>query len=379
MSEELDNIGLTQEQEAKIIEVWNANKDGIGLQQLGEQVFGKTFSARSAIGKKVKLFIASRNTIKKIEEVKEVELTEHQKVLIVQNLVRLPDLIDLTQFIFPSIAITDSSKEYLAVKKYTKTIRKVPKNDDSDSYVAPKRPEDVIPKINRSTFNNITREKVEKDATTRTNVTALVKFLNSFRFSLLYDSFASDIEKELFETTFIKYTWDKPDLTEEEVDQYINLACDIVSSYKLKKELEFVAELRDGAANDSDGKKISMSLVESMVGIRKEIDDNLKRQDRSISALQGKRSNRIDMKIRENSSIIQIVAAWRNAENRKRFINLANIRKKEVKEELRKLDTMESLKAEIWGLNAESFEYTPEDPKTIIDDPDAKSIKDNTE
>lgn len=363
----MEEIGLTQEQQAKAIEVWNANKDGIGLQELGEQVFGKTFNIRSVIGKKLKAFIASRNVVKKVEESNELELTEEQKLLVIQNIIRLPDLLDLTQFVFPSLAITDKSKEYLAIKKYTRTIRKTAANGkESESYKAPGKTEDVIPKINKATFNNITRDKVEKEAAIRTNVNSLVKFLNSFRFGLLYESFSSDIEKELFESTFIKYTWDKPDLTEEEVDQYINLACDIVSSYNLKKELEFVTTLRDGAANDSDGKKISMSLVESMMGIRKEIDDNLKRQDRSISTLQGKRSSRIDMKIRENSSILQIVAAWRNAENRKRFINLANLRKQEVKKELEKLDTMESLKAEIWGLNPDSFEYTPADPKTVI-------------
>lgn len=363
-----ESSGLTPEQEAKIIELWNKSQNP-DLTEIGEGIFGPGFQIKSQLGKKLKKFIASRNT-KKTQEPAKLVLTEKQQISVIQNATRLHDNLDLTQLIFPDRQITKESPEFAAVQDYVANIRntlvKEAPAKEVLSYKAPQKPEEAIKKVNKATFSKLTKDLIDKESNIKTNLTALVRFLNSFRFGLIYDSYTTDIEKELFESSFVKYTFDKPDLTEEEVDQYINLCQDTVSSYNLKNELEYIKGLRDSVVEDSDGRKISMSLVESMSGIRAEIDANHKRQNASIASLQGKRANRIDVKIKENASVLQLVAAWKDKLRRNRMLDLADKIKSAEKQELIKLDSIESFKAELWGLSAESYNYTP-DKESVVE------------
>lgn len=367
--DEEESSGLTPEQEQKAINAWNSMKEP-SLPSIGKEVFGPGFSITSQIGKKLKKFIASRN-IKKLDA-PALELTETQQIAVLQNVGRLSNPLDLAKFVFADREVLDGSPELAAVQKYVLNIKgslvKGMPGKESISYKAPKKPEEVIGKVNAATFGKLTKDLIDKDSNVKTNLTALVRFLNSFRFGLMYQSLNSDIERELFETTFVKYTFDKPDLTEEEVDQYLNLTVDIVFCLRIEKELEYVMAMRDSAAEDSEGKKFSMSLVESMANLREERERNLKRQSQAITMLQGKRSSRIDTKIRENASILQIIGAWKQAEKRARMIKLAEEIKAKEKKELVRLDSIEAFKGELWGINPESYDYTPDASATVIEE-----------
>lgn len=363
--------GLTPDQEKQIIDTWNTSKEP-SILDIGKQVFGPGFTLHSQISKKLKKFIASRN-LKVVEPPKPVELTEPQKESLTKNFGRLTETLDLAQFVFPGIQVTKESQEFIAVRKFVQLLKSanlVKSAPDKEvlSYKAPKKPEEAIAKVNKATFGRITKDQLEKESNIKTNLTALVRFLNSFRFGLMYEALNTDTERELFETTFVKYTYDKPDLTEEEVDQYLNLTVDIVFCLRLEKELEYIMELRDSAAGDSEGRKISMSLVESMGKIREERERNLKRQSQAITILQGKRSNRIETKIRENASILQIIGSWRMAEKRARMIKLAEEIKVKEKKELIRLDSIEAFKGEMWGINPESYDYIPDTTDTVVAD-----------
>ena len=363
--------GFTPEQEKAIIDAWNASKEP-SIKEIGEKVFGPGFSQTSQIGKKLKRFIASRNTKSPEPAPPEIILTEGQQLSILQNVSRLTNTLDLAQFIFPGIQVTREGQEFLAVQKFISNNRSLVKEvpgKESVSYKAPKKPEEAIAKVNLSTYGTLTKERLEKESNIRANLTALVRFLNSYRFSLEYESYKTDTERKLFETTFIKYTFDKPDLTEEEVDQYINLSREITNMIGLKRELEYVAGLRDALAEDSDGKKMSVAMVDSMAGLRKEMDDSLKRQNILSTSLKGKRSDRIDTKIKENASVLQIVESWRTAEKRARMIKLAEEIKVREKKELVQLDSIEAFKGELWGLNPESYDYTPQESSVVQEAP----------
>ena len=82
-------------------------------------------------------------------------------------------------------------------------------------------------------------------------------------------NYASQDNRELFESSFVRYTHDKPDLTQEEVDQYIVLSAEVVIASNIQVRVERLQELLDQAAEETEGKRMAMSLVElGRVGVR---------------------------------------------------------------------------------------------------------------
>ena len=54
--------------------------------------------------------------------------------------------------------------------------------------------------------------------------------------------------------------------------------------------------------------------------------------------------------IKENASILNLVQLWKEEDNRKKLVKLAELRKKTVKDEIEKLSTIDEVKARIMGI-----------------------------
>jgi hypothetical protein len=59
----------------------------------------------------------------------------------------------------------------------------------------------------------------------------------------------------------------------------------------------------------------------------------------------------LESKISENSSVHAIIAGWRQKQFRDRMIKLAMLRDKAMKEEAEKIDSMDALKAQLFGID----------------------------
>ena len=288
----------------------------------------------------------------------DVQLTDSQKIYISEN--RSLGEAKLTSTLFGALSTHPHVKKL--VREYIRTLpmdlygRGSGKNAVL-AYNPPKTISEAAELVNRAVFQAINLTKLQKDMQTQEKLSSLIKFLHTFRFALTYEeSCQNDVEKALFETSFVKYVWDKPDLSEEEIDLYINLCLDTVSLRRIEQDESFMKDLR---TSNSDNSKISMSIVESLANLRQEKEDISSRQFKLINNLQGKRADRIDSFNKANASVLQLVAAWRDAEKRERLIKLGNERKALVKSEIEKIDSMELFKAEMWGVNPESFDFSP--------------------
>ena len=71
-------------------------------------------------------------------------------------------------------------------------------------------------------------------------------------------NYASQDNRELFESSFVRYTNDKPDLTQEEVDQYIVLSAEVVIASNIQVRVERLQELLDQAAEETEGKRMGL-------------------------------------------------------------------------------------------------------------------------
>ena len=107
------------------------------------------------------------------------------------------------------------------------------------------------------------------------------------------------------------------------------------------------------SAEETEGKKMAMSLVESINTAQTEYNQCVNRQTKLLNELKEKRSQRLSKQIKENASILNLVEMWKDEESRHKMIKLAEIRKKALEEEVERLSSMDEIKCRIMGLTEE--------------------------
>ena len=197
---------------------------------------------------------------------------------------------------------------------------------------------------------------IDKDRITpkqKKNLEKLMGYLHTFRFVHQISNYEHETERELFESSFVRYTHDKADLTQEEVDQYIVLSGEVVIASNIQRRVGRLQRLLDDTANDNEGRRISMSLVEAISTAQSEYNSCVNRQHKLLSDLKQKRSDRLSKQVQENASILNLVETWKEEQSRKELIKMAELRKKAIKDEVDKLTTIDDIKARIFGLSEE--------------------------
>jgi allophanate hydrolase subunit 1 len=165
------------------------------------------------------------------------------------------------------------------------------------------------------------------------------------------NTYESLTARELFESSFVRYTHDKSDLTQEEVDQYIVLATEVVIASNIQRRVERLQQHLDTAAEDTEGRRIAMALVDAINTAQTEYNQCVNRQQKLLESLKEKRSDKLKKQIKENASILTLVEMWREEETRHKMIKLAERRKDVLKKEIKNLTSMDEVKARVMGIS----------------------------
>ena len=219
----------------------------------------------------------------------------------------------------------------------------------SEQYRPPATMIQVIARINKYVNYGWKEENLKRAQIKQTE--SLLSYLKIFRFLYQINSYSRIEDRELFEDAFIRYTHDKDDLTQEELDQFITLSNEVVIAADIQRRIDYLRHALDDMASESDGKKISMSLNEAINNAQTEYNQCISRQDKLYKSLTVNRSKRIDEKRNENASILNLVYAWKQEENRERMIALAERQREALKEEVEKLSSVDEFKAIIRGID----------------------------
>lgn len=367
----VQKVVLTPEQRAKILGLINSNPSNPpSLKELTDKLYpDKDLDGRSFEGKAVKEYCATLNIIPKSSfnsKYKTIlKLTESNELYIRNNHLTM-SITEMARALFNKENICKINLEYKAVQDFMDVNGlkafdpDVQQQNFSNQPIVkerfiPKTIDQAARKVNKYVLNAIDMKELKKDTRIQNYLHALIRFCHKTRYGLMINTLASGIDLELFESTFISNVWDKPDLSEEEIDQNINLCCDIVNYTKMQREVERMSEMRDKCLDDSDGKRLSMALVQQMAELYKEMDNNLKRQNATTKVLIGTRNDRMEGKMKENATVTQLVEAWRDKLKRDRAIAIADRRKETNRDEIKRLETLDSFKIDIFGLNRESF------------------------
>ena len=358
---------LSPEQQVLILEEWNRrgvdHPDGpSSLNELIKIAFPNAENAdgRTKEGRIVKEFLSSRNmTARSLHDYVpkgKIELTEEHKEYIINNAGMMKGY-EIARVIFKDSSLSHVSQEARTVNEYIKDsnteINGPTFNQEEEvaetEYKAPRTFTATLHKINKYVLDGINKEKIT--ANQKKDVNSLIGYLNTFRFCYQINSYDADVSRDLFESSFVRYTYDKNDLTQEEVDQYILLSAEVVIASTIQRRVEHLQQLLDNTANDTDGARISMSLVEAINTAQNEYNQCVNRQQKLLGDLKQKRSDRLSKRISSNASILNLVEAWKDEESRKQMIELANMQKENLEGEVEKLADMDELKCRILGLS----------------------------
>ena len=158
-------------------------------------------------------------------------------------------------------------------------------------------------------------------------------------------------DRNLFESVFVSYCYDKSDLTREDCDKTIILAAESVIASNKLKYIELFQIEQERSIRETQ--RVSMSIVEAINTATTEYNASIKRQQSLYNDLNEKRSEKIKGKMKEAASVLNLVEIWKQEDKRIKMLKMANERRGKLKEEVDRLDNMDDLIVQIVGLSEE--------------------------
>ena len=356
----MNEPALNEDQKALIINTWNEKKENPpSLQELTQLVFPEipNIDGRSLYGKAVKKFLASRDlkvkTKSEYTPKDRTEFTQEQKDFITNNAATMT-AVDLARSLFNNYTLSNLSIESRSVEEYLNTLPKQVRSvqteeEQQGDYKPPKNQERAMVRVNKYVLDGIDKDKIT--AKQKKELNSLISYLHTYRFLHQIGTYVDSVDRDLFESSFIRYAYDKSDLTQEEVDQYIILATEVVISSNIQETIQTLQE-QINMEMDS-GQKIPMVLVEAVTSARTEYNQCVGRQQKLLNDLKVKRSERMQKQVKENASILNLVLMWKDEETRNEMLKMADMRREVLKGEIGRLSSMDDVKARIFGLTEE--------------------------
>jgi len=357
---------LTDEQKKKALEYWELKTEKgetPSLPELTFYLFGEGIDGRSKQARAMKDFLAEFQIKPKGSHVyvpkERKQLSEEDKAFIENNCDKMT-AVEIARIIFKNPKLNNTAIESRTVNDYLKELSPIhlysdPGEIPEGEWKAPNTYLQTVSRTNKHIKFDAAIDKENMTAMQEKEIRALMRYLNTYRFDMQINAYDEPKDRELFESVFVRYCYDKADLTEEEVDQYTILAGESVMERKIKRRAEHLQNLLDkqtGLGDDSqENAKVAMALVEAIGKATAELNACNKRQQDLVNSLKQKRSDRLSKRIKENASIINLIDKWKHAKTRKELINIAEKRKAKVKEAIEELANMEDVQAKILGIS----------------------------
>lgn len=294
-------------------------------------------------------------------EYDKVELTPEHKLLIRNNLGKM-SWGEMAKLIFNDPTLTPLNAESKAVYEYCMQIDPASIPDDEklteeEQYKAPTSIDRLVTRVNkyRFKFNGDKSKVLDRDDLRQgdmRNLQSLLGYMHTERFVQQCSKYTREADRNLFESSFVRFCYDKPDLLEEEVDNYVSLCSEIVTITQIERIIQLMDnQLEEALRGTGEEKKLTMTFNESINNQRDKLNQAKKTYQSLMDKLVGARSKRLEDKIQQNSSILNLVEAWKNESKRRELIALAEMEKKADEGEVERLNSLDSVVALIAGIS----------------------------
>jgi hypothetical protein len=351
---------LSQEAGENILNEWNSRPENPpSLLELIRVAYPDRpeLDGRSKEGREVKAFLATRKIkahgAHEYQPKEKITLTKEQKQFVENNAAMMKGR-EMARVIFANPSLTNLHQETRVVNEYVKSLDLDPYENTNEvpgtaEYKPPGTFTATVNRVNKFVNNGIDRNKITSGV--KKNVDSLINYLSTYRFSHQINTYSSQTDRDLFESSFIRYSYNKPDLSQEEVDQYIVLSTEVIIAASIQRRTERLQQLLDHAAEDTEGRRIAMALVDAISSAQTEYNQCINRQNKLFDSLKQKRSDMLKNQISATASVLNLVQLWKEEETRKKLIQLAELRKKTVSVEMTNLSEMDDIKCRILGLS----------------------------
>lgn len=349
------NFKLTDEQKAFIDANYQETPD---IQELTRQAFmNDSLDGRTKEGRAVRKYMSEKQyayQTTKRPAAKKIKLTEQQKEFILENAAGMKAF-EIAVVLFPDKRnITPLSKESLEVAKYISDNQPEmvhPKDTGlNKEYEVPTEMEDIIAKVNEFAGQKFKKEKLSVGV--RKGLEMLMIFLQSPRLKQVVENYTDINDRKLFEAEFIRATWDKSDLTSDEVNLYINVCIDYINLKNIQKAMDKLNHMFDSC---EDQREMTVRLAELLKTKSEEYNQCEKRMESLVTRLNGDRAKRVQNKHQQNASILNLVQIFQEEEERSVMVKIAEMQKQLVSEEAENLESMPDWKARVLGLRKEDL------------------------
>ena len=344
-------MNLTDDQKEYIKN--NVNKV-TNLNELTQKCFrDDDLDGRTKEGRAVRKYLIENNIDYKTTRRKpqdKIELNDSQKEFIMQQAQEGMSSLEIAKLIFPEKRVKPLSNEQRTVLAHINEINPdfVPSQDSAavSDYVPPKSQSRVVKKINDSTGLGLDDGKLNRQK--QICIEKLQINLSNSRFLKIINNYLNKPDRELFEQEFIRLSWDKPDLTADEINLYLNVCKEVINLEVVSAHLNKLNDMFDVA---DDQTEMTVRLAEIIKAKSQEYHQCETRIENLTKKLQGDRAERMKKSQKNNASFLSIVQMFQEEEERKNMVRMAEMQKKLIKEEAERMEGMAEWKARILGIS----------------------------
>jgi hypothetical protein len=342
---------LSEEQKQFIRDNFKSNPN---LLELTRQVFeDPTIDGRSKEGRAVREFLAEEQLeykTTKRDKVPDIQLTDEQIEFIKAQAQNNLSAYQIAEILFPDVNVKRFCKEHMTIVEFLREYEPAYVHETetalNKTYNPPKIFSTALKKINTFIIKDMQEDKLSHDEISC--VESLMRSLSAPRFIQVISNYNSMKDRELFEAEFVRATWDKPDLTSDEINLYINVCVDYINLKNISSHIEKLNTMFNEVEDQQD---MTVRLAEVLKSKTDEYDKCEKRMESLIKKLNGDRAERLKNRRQDNATIISLVKNFQAESERRRMIQLAEMQKKLVEDEVERLDNMDSWKARILGIS----------------------------
>lgn len=344
---------LTEEQKRLIRNNYKSISD---LTRLTQMVSGdEALDGRSKVGRAIRKFMVEQGLNYETavhKKVDDIILTNDEKEFLDSHAGQDMSSIQLAEMLWPGREIKKLSKEQRVIADYVKNHHpdfvRADENALGLKYSPPKAISRSIKKINDFARKSLDENKLAMQD--RKCVETLMNSLASPRFMQVINNYPSLEDRELFEAEFVRCVWDKPDLTTDEINLYINVCMDYINLKHIEQQKSKLNSMFDDA---QDQQEFTIRLTEILKTKSEEYNQCAGRMDKLITKLNGDRAKRVASRQSQNASVLNIVQLFQGEEERKIMVQMAEMQKEIISKEADELESMSEWKSRVLGVTKE--------------------------
>jgi hypothetical protein len=350
---------LTNDQKLLILKKWDANPNSPpSIEELCEIACpGQKLDGRSKIGREIKKYLSERDLkpLTKTEYTPKglLKLTDEEKEFVKNN----PNMkgAEIACALWNKSFFANNSQEVKTILAYqielennTGFKKSIEDDEPIETFRPPKTLDHACARINRHVDGaNFDLKKLTP--TQKKQCLMLISYMHSFRFCHHLNLIDNMDDRKLFENTFVKYIYNKSDLSQEDLDQYLALANEAVAESSIKRSITRLEKEQE--RNLEETGRLQMNIVDAIKVGRDEFNACRKRQDSLYKALEIERSKRLNERVGPQFTLLNIVEEMKNEERRKKIIAEAEKRNDKLKGEIQRLSELDEMIARIYGID----------------------------